>query len=706
MPKKTLSLHASCKFENRKPKYVNKIKMILTFVVTFWSATSVAASVITADDLTNLEQVSQVQVSHDGDKFAFTRSVPREVYVEKDGLNWTQLFLLDDKGVERPYITGQVNIKNIQWSHNDEYIYFLAKMAEEKYSSLYRIAFLGGSEQKVISLKDRSISSYSLSSDGKTVAILAKPAKDKSVKKLKELGFKAEVFEEDLVNQELYLVDLKITKKAINPEAAPISDYVSAVHFSPNNETLLVKTQPSALIDDKYTLSKWHIFNIASKKITNSFATEGKLGNASFSHDGQYVAMIGAEDKHDPSAGRLFIANVNDSKVNYWLEDYPGHVADFAWSKSDNELYFIGNQGTQSMLAKLELSDPEIETVISLGQFIPSNISISNSGKTIALKANTEKHVNEVFMVRNNKATRLTNSNEWLADRRFGKQQTLSLKARDGVNIDGILIYPVDYKEGQTYPLIMTVHGGPESHDKDGWVTNYSRPGQLAAGQGYAVFYPNYRGSTGKGVDYSKLGQNDYAGKEFDDLIDFKNHLVDMGLVDESKVGITGGSYGGYASAWGATKLTEHFAASVMFVGISNQLSKFGTTDISSEMHNVHARSYPWDKWSWYLERSPIYWAGQSKTPLLIMHGKDDPRVHPAQSMELYRYFKVQNKPVRLVYYPGEGHGNKKMAAKYDYNLRLMRWMDNYLKQGNKTMPSHELDHKDKLELKDKDTAE
>ncbi|WP_068547696.1 alpha/beta hydrolase family protein [Thalassotalea crassostreae] len=680
--------------------------MILTFVVTFWSATSVAANVITADDLTNLEQVSQVQVSHDGDKFAFTRSVPREVYVEKDGLNWTQLFLLDDKGVERPYITGQVNIKNIQWSHNDEYIYFLAKMAEEKYSSLYRIAFLGGSEQKVISLKDRSISSYSLSNDGKTVAILAKPASDKSVKKLKELGFKAEVFEEDLVNQELYLVDLKITKKAINPEAAPINDYVSAVHFSPNNDTLLVKTQPSALIDDKYTLSQWHTFNIASKKITNSFSTEGKLGDASFSHDGQYVAMIGAEDKHDPSAGRLFIANTNDSKVNYWLENYPGHIADFAWSKSDNELYFIGNQGTQSMLGKLELSNPEIETVISLGQFIPSNISISNSGKTIALKANTEKHVNEVFMVRNNKATRLTNSNEWLADRRFGKQQTLSLKARDGVIIDGILIYPVDYKEGQTYPLIMTVHGGPESHDKDGWVTNYSRPGQLAAGQGYAVFYPNYRGSTGKGVDYSKLGQNDYAGKEFDDLIDFKNHLVDMGLVDESKVGITGGSYGGYASAWGATKLTEHFAASVMFVGISNQLSKFGTTDISSEMHNVHARSYPWDKWSWYLERSPIYWAGQSKTPLLIMHGKDDPRVHPAQSMELYRYFKVQNKPVRLVYYPGEGHGNKRMAAKYDYNLRLMRWMDNYLKQGNKTMPSHELDHKDKLELKDKDTAE
>ena len=172
--------------------------------------------------------------------------------------------------------------------------------------------------------------------------------------------------------------------------------------------------------------------------------------------------------------------------------------------------------------------------------------------------------------------------------------------------------------------------------------------------------------------------------------------MLKLGLVDTKRVGITGGSYGGYASAWAATKLTEHFAASVMFVGISNQLSKFGTTDISNEMHLVHARSYPWDKWQYYLERSPIYWAHQSKTPLLIMHGKDDPRVHPAQSMEMYRYMKVQGKDVRLVYYPGEGHGNRKAAAQYDYSLRLMRWMDNYLMDGNKEMPDYKLDHKAK----------
>lgn len=379
-----------------------------------------------------------------------------------------------------------------------------------------------------------------------------------------------------------------------------------------------------------------------------------------------------------------------------------GHIVDFEWSHKRNTLHFIANVGTQSFVASIKTGSNKYKKLVKEGKFIASQLSVSDSDKTLALRGNTAKHPNEVFIVRSNKATRLTDSNSWLNDKRFAKQETITLKARDGVELDGVLVYPLNYEKGTRYPLIMSVHGGPESHDKDGWVTNYSRPGQMGAARGYAVFYPNYRGSTGKGVDYSKLGQNDYAGKEFDDLVDFKNHLVDMGLVDTKRVGITGGSYGGYASAWGATKLTKHFAASVMFVGVTNQLSKFGTTDISNEMNLVHARSYPWDKWQWYLERSPIYWAGQSETPLLIMHGKDDPRVHPAQSMELYRYMKVQGKDVRLVYYPGEGHGNRKVAAQYDYSLRLMRWMDNYLMEGKKEMPAFEIDHAAKLkEVKD-----
>ncbi|GEK11000.1 S9 family peptidase [Pseudoalteromonas sp. McH1-7] len=673
------------------------LKSALALAMGFTSAASLASDTITIEDIPKIQSVSSTSVSPDGELVAFTRSVPRELYVDKNGTNYNELYVVDDEGVERPFITGKVSISSISWSADGQFIYFLTKKKEDKQRALYRIAVNGGEAQKVLALKGRGISSYNLSPDGKKVAVLAMPAAEKSEKELKKLGFMAEVYELGLKNKQLHIIDLTASEKPLTPAALNIEGYVSEINWADDASKLLVKTQPTALIDDKYMKSQWHVLDAKTQKITTSFKTEGKLGTAEFSHDGKYIAILGAEDKHDPATGRLYLADAQSGKVEEWIPNFMGHIGDFEWSNRKNQLTFIANVGAESFVGQIKVGSKKYKKLIKEGKFIASNLSISDSDKTIALRANTAKHPNEVFMIRSSKATRLSNSNPWLDNKRFAKQEAINFKARDGVEIGGVLIYPLDYQEGTRYPLIMSVHGGPESHDKNGWLTSYSDPGQMGAARGYAVFYPNYRGSTGKGVDYSKLGQGDYAGKEFDDLVDMKEYLVNTGLVDTKRVGITGGSYGGYASAWGATKLTEHFAASVMFVGVTNQLSKFGTTDISNEMYLVHARSYPWDKWQWYLERSPIYWAGQSKTPLLIMHGKDDPRVHPAQSMELYRYMKVQGKDVRLVYYPGEGHGNRKVAAQYDYSLRLMRWMDNYLIEGKKDMPDYEIDHAAKL---------
>ncbi|WP_199610217.1 S9 family peptidase [Flocculibacter collagenilyticus] len=680
---------------------MKKLTSALAIALAVASSTSVVAQsnndVLSVDDIPKIKSVIQPKVSPNGAYVAFTRSKPRELYKDENGKNYSELYIVDDKGNERSFITGDVSVRNLQWSNDGKHVYFLAKLNGEKHTALYHIPFNGGQAQQVMSLKDTGINNYRISPNGKQVALLAKPAKDKTEKELKKLGFMAEVYEYDLKSQQLFIVDLAQSDKPLSPEAINIEQYVGAVEWSPTGDTLLVKTQLSALIDDQYMQSAWHLYNVASKETVLSFKTEGKLGAAEFSHDGKYIAMRGSEDKHDPADGRLFLANAQTGEVKEWLPNFMGHIGDFEWANKSNTLYFVANVNTHSSIEKIKVGSNKSKPAVKAGKVIASNLSLSDSDKTLSYKGHSAQHPSEIFFQRGKKSIKLTDSNPWLKDKRFAKQETLTFKARDGVTIDGVMVYPLDYQKGTSYPLIMVVHGGPESHVPDGWVTGYSRPGQMAAARGYAVFYPNYRGSTGKGVAYSKLGQNDYAGKEFDDLVDFKKHLVDMGIADTKRVGITGGSYGGYASAWAATKLTEHFAASVMFVGISNQLSKFGTTDIPNEMHLVHARSYPWDKWQYYLERSPIYWAGQSKTPLLIMHGKDDPRVHPAQSMELYRYMKVQGKDVRLVYYPGEGHGNRKVAAQYDYSLRLMRWFDNYLIDGNKEMPTHKLDHAEKL---------
>ena len=172
------------------------------------------------------------------------------------------------------------------------------------------------------------------------------------------------------------------------------------------------------------------------------------------------------------------------------------------------------------------------------------------------------------------------------------------------------------------------------------------------------------------------------------------------GLADRAKVGITGGSYGGYAASWGATFSTERFAAAVSFVGISELTAKAGTTDIPVEDIDVHLVTPPWTRWERNRARSPLAYVEKARTPLLLLHGTDDPRVHPTQSLLLYRYLKLLGKtPVRLVRYPGEGHGNRRAASQLDLSIRLVQWFEHYLAGPGGAPPPPEVDHRAVLGL-------
>ncbi|MBV2129590.1 alpha/beta hydrolase family protein [Arsukibacterium indicum] len=665
------------------------------------------AKPITLEQTVSVQSVTELAISADGQQTAFIRNRPRNPYQDDDGSSYRELFMVDKSGQETSFITGDVRVANLKFSPDNRTLYFTSKRGKDKFASLYKIAVNGGEATQVYS-HGNAIASYDISQDGRKIAFIAKPAEPTSKEQLTKKGFKAEVYEEESELNQLWLADLNTPD--ISPKTITVEGNVLSADFAPDNKHILIRTAPTSLIDDNYMASRYQLINLAGDTV-QQFVTAGKLDKAAFSPDGKKLAIIGSEDIHDPSAGRLLLADVATGKLSEILPDYMGHVQDIAW-RSNTELDYLGHVGTEAEIGRLNIRNSKRNIIVKTGNGIATRLAYANQSEHARVLLNKAAHPNEVYALsKNGDLKRLTNSNPWLAEIDMPKQQTLRYQAADGLDLEGILVYPLNYQEGQQYPLVMVVHGGPEAHISNGWLDRYASPVKLMAAEGYVQFFPNYRGSTGRGVAFSKLGQNDYAGKEFDDLVDAKKHLVASGLVDTTKVGITGGSYGGYASAWAATKQTEHFAASVMFVGISNNLSKFGTTDIANEMHLVHARSYPWQKWQWYLERSPIFYAEQARTPILIMHGKEDTRVHPSQSMELYRYLKTHgNVPVRLVLYPGEGHGNQKAAAQLDYGLRLIRWMDHFLKQGNTALPDHQLPHADKIkaakESEDKQVAQ
>ncbi|MFQ6618777.1 MAG: alpha/beta hydrolase family protein, partial [Fidelibacterota bacterium] len=203
----------------------------------------------------------------------------------------------------------------------------------------------------------------------------------------------------------------------------------------------------------------------------------------------------------------------------------------------------------------------------------------------------------------------------------------------------------------------------------------------LLAAEGYIVFMPNYRGSIGRGVNFSKGDHKDLGGREFQDVLEGIDYLVDQGFVDPERVGMGGGSYGGYFSALAATLYSERFAAAVVFAGISNWYSFTGTTDIPYEMSLVHWNLWTYDEPQLTWERSPLAHLDKARTPTLIVHGEKDLRVPVGQSRELYRGLEMKGVDTRLVIYPREPHGLREREHQLDFINRVMEWYDTYVKR-------------------------
>ncbi len=662
-----------------------------------------AETVLTPHLVESLRSVTSAAISPDGKHVAYTLAVPRKAGTDEDGSAWVELHVLDlASGASRPFVTGKVNVGRVAWAPPGAAIAYLAKRDGDKETALYSIRLDGGESRKVASLAT-SISGYSFSADGSQVALIANEPASKARKAREEKGFKPQIYEEDTPFARVWIAGTG--DGAAEPRQLAIEGHVHQVHWSPVDDRLAVAVAPTPLVDDEYMLQRVRVVDARDGTVLRAIDNPGKLGAVGWSPDGRWVATIQAADIHDPSAGRFLLHSSGlDASLPATLAPLPVDMeADcqaFEFQDRANALVILA-RGTETSFEKVAFgagaaAKDAPKVLLAPGAAILSSFSLSRDGQQAAFVAHTAQHPPEVYTMKHGDAAprRRTDSNAVLAGVRLARQEVVRWKARDGLELEGILIRPLDERAGERYPLILSVHGGPEAHESNGWLTHYSRPGQMAAARGFAVFYPNYRGSTGRGVAFSKLSQADAGGREFDDLIDAVDSLVASGLVDREKVGITGGSYGGYATAWCSTRHSERFAAGVMFVGISDKLSKVGTTDIANEDYYVHSLKRPWEAVEFFLERSPVTYADRSRTPLLILHGKEDPRVDPGQSRAMYRALKLRGKaPVRLVLYPGEGHGNRKACARLDYALRMLRWFEHYLLGPGGTPPDWEIDY-------------
>ncbi|MFW5705876.1 MAG: prolyl oligopeptidase family serine peptidase [Bacteroidota bacterium] len=659
--------------------------IILAFIFVFALPAfqkNVAQTVLTPADLLSLESCNLHQLSPDGTEIIYSVLTPRGPN-EKPGSAHRKYYRMNlENQTSTPLFAEDFKAGSLRYSPDGAYISFTHKPDEGK-TQVYAMP-AGGGDRVQLTDEENGVSDYRWKADGNGLAYLSKESETKREQQLKERGYGFIFYEENLKNNRLFLLSFGENFETNEKRQLLKGTHVWDFEFSPDGQHLAFSSSDKNLIDHRYMFRRLQILDLASGEVVKKVGNEGKLGNYAFSPDGTQLAFASALNINDHAVSQAFTYSLEDeTTTNHTPEDFKGHMSWVGW-KNNTEIYAYAGEGVYPTFSAININNSNRTVVFDAETMgIIFNVpEFTEDGSLFVFTGNTPYDPSNIYKTGSNGSPeKLTNLNPELDNTLLGEQEVIHYNARDGQEIEGLLIKPVDYREGQKYPLILYVHGGPESHHDNGWLSRYSTPGQVMAGKGYLVAYINYRASTGYGVDFAMEGFMDPAGTEFDDLADGIDYLVAEHGADKDRVGMAGGSYGGYASAWFATYYTDKVRAVCMFVGISNVISKRGTTDIAYEELLVHSGKPLEEQWEMNLQRSPIYWAHQSKTATLIYGGADDTRVHPSQSYELYRIMVMNDHPaVRLVQYPGEGHGNRKQPGQIDVLYRQINWLDWYVK--------------------------
>jgi dipeptidyl aminopeptidase/acylaminoacyl peptidase len=259
------------------------------------------------------------------------------------------------------------------------------------------------------------------------------------------------------------------------------------------------------------------------------------------------------------------------------------------------------------------------------------------------------------------------------------RAEVLRWRSEDGLEIEGILTYPLGYQEGKRYPLVVSVHGGPTGVFQRGYLGapgGYCHVAALAE-RGFLTLRPNPRGSSGYGRAFRFANQADWGGGDFRDIMAGVDALIERGLADAERLGIMGWSYGGYMTAWAITQ-TERFKAACIGAPVTNLVSFNGTADIPGFVPDYFGGDH-WQQLDAYLARSPLFQVHRARTPSLIQHGADDIRVPLGQGRELYNALKRQGVPAELMIYPRQGHAIDEPRLVIDVRRRSVVWFERWL---------------------------
>jgi len=636
---------------------------------------------ITPEDVLTIRELYDLKLSPDGKQIAFVVSEPNDPKKPREP-RASNIWIVPTDGREppRPLIIGLKSADSPSWSPDGHTLAFLSDRgdAEAVGDGSSQIYLLRAGEKKAFKLSNvpGGVEQYQWSPDGKMIAFIGRdqPAPEELAKKA--VGDDAIVRpESNLKFSRLWTINLSDGNTA---EVTKENFEIIELAWSPAGNELALIVAPTPRDEDSYNLSLV-ILDRSTGEVTRTLTKNVVpiTGILRWSPDGRWITFYEFPPTRE-SNNWLSVAPAQGGEIRPLFKAYKGSVLKAEWSTDSKSLIGLSVESTREVVARFNIDTGAVQKItdVTRSQW---GASLSTNGETITYLAQTPESADDIWLLENNRQPRrLTDFNPQTKSWVFGKVSEVVWKnSKDGLVRRGVLITPPDYKPGSLYPVVVNTHPGDTA-----WWTGFHASrwwdwGQLLASNGYVVFLPNTRGVTGEGgAMHATI--DDWGGMAFQDLMDGVDYLIVQKIADPNRLGIGGGSNGGFMTEFAITH-TNRFRAAVAEAGHSDFFSLYGTSYLRYSLRRTSKQS-PYDNREWYDEHSPITSIKNCRTPTLLLHGEYDSGVPVSQAREFYAGLKDAGVETELVIYPRERHNIQEYSHRLDVQKRMLAWFNKHLK--------------------------
>jgi dipeptidyl aminopeptidase/acylaminoacyl peptidase len=624
--------------------------------------------------------------SRDGSFFVFSSN--RDAPAASSGQN--QLYMMRPDGGEARRITdAKDGVADFAFSKDGKWLVFRAGKSGEQ--QLYRksVAELETGEAEKLTEQAAGIQQWEMAPDSRRIYFITPDTVVEDEKLRMEKRFTVDI--RNAATPLASLWALELDPHRTNRLTRDAAYTVSSFAISPDGKWVGFRGTSSDRykrnITEQGINADLYLLDAASgqiERLTNN--SEVGENGPSFSPDGRLMAFSGPDDlvKYSMKNTKVYVRGTADHGAQ-WRKlgsAFDGDVTTGFWSQDGKTMYFNEGIRATNQLMAVDVESGEVRQITSE----KASLSVNRDDDTGVILVNysdpttpsTMFTVASIDQVSNRSAWRqLTDANPQVRGFALGEEEEVTWRSRDGKMVGGVLVKPVGYQQGQRYPLIVAIHGGPASADVLGFNGGYGS--QVYAGAGYAVLRPNYRGSTNYGEAHKNGIVGNYFPPGFDDIMTGVDHLIKQGIVDGNRMGALGWSAGGHWSNWILTH-TDRFKAISSGAGTSNWISMYAQSDVQRNRQYYLGNKLPYEDFEAYWVQSPIRYIRNAKTPTMIHVVEGDPRVPSPQSVELHMALKKLGVPTELFMYPGESHGIPDPRNQLVKSVSEMAWMDYYVR--------------------------